>query len=170
MTRFIAFFILFLCLTNVSAQKTFDPDSIKIQTMSYPEFQERYFDVQEDSTIIINFWASWCQPCRLEMPYFEQLKAEFADKKVKILLVTIDRPEQVETKAKTFLILNEITVETVFVKDKVSPLKWIPLICPDWAGSIPLTLVMNKEDGTYFENSFESYDKLKAAVLPFMKK
>jgi thiol-disulfide isomerase/thioredoxin len=170
MTRFLAFSLFFLCLTNVSAQKVFNPDSIQIKTISYTEFQNRYFDIQDDSTTIINIWASWCQPCRLEMPYFEKLKEEFADKKVRFLTVTIDRPEQVDTKARAFLILNEITIETVYVKDKVSALKWIPLICPDWGGTIPVTIVMNKDDGTYFEASFESYEKLKAAVLPFVKK
>ena len=75
----------------------------------------------------------------------------------------------VKAKAKPFLILNEIAVESISVQDKVSALKWIPLICPDWAGSIPLTLVMNKEDGTYFETSFMDYEQLKKAVLPYIK-
>ena len=103
------------------------------------------------------------------MPYFEQLRQEFKGEKVKIILVTIDIPEHVEAKAKPFLILNEIAVETIAVQDKVSAMKWIPLICPDWAGTIPLTLVMNKDDGTYFETSFVNYEQLKKAVLPYLK-
>jgi thiol-disulfide isomerase/thioredoxin len=154
---------------NGFSQIAFNPDSVNIAVMTYPEFQAKYFDIQGDSTLIVNFWASWCKPCRLEMPYFEQLRQENVGKKVKILLVTIDKAEHVEAKAKPFLILNEISVESITVQDKVSPLKWIPLICPDWAGSIPLTLVMNKDDGTYFETSFVSFEQLKKAVLPYIK-
>jgi thiol-disulfide isomerase/thioredoxin len=163
----LVFFI--LSMKNGFSQSTFNPESVTIPVMTYPEFQARYFDVQGDSTLIVNFWASWCKPCRLEMPYFEQLRQAYMSEKVKILLVTIDAPAQVEAKAKPFLILNEIGVETISVQDKVSALKWIPLICPDWAGSIPLTLVMNKEDGTYFENSFRDYEQLKKAVSPYIK-
>ena len=77
--------------------------------------------------------------------------------------------EQIETKVKPYFILNHIENEVVLVQDKVLPLKWIPLICPDWGGTIPITVVMNKTDGTYFETSFVSYAKLKEAVLPFVK-
>ena len=77
--------------------------------------------------------------------------------------------EQIETKVKPYFILNHIENEVVLVQDKVLPLKWIPLICSDWGGTIPITVVMNKTDGTYFETSFVSYAKLKEAVLPFVK-
>jgi thiol-disulfide isomerase/thioredoxin len=167
--RLIALLFFVFHVKNGSAQTNFNPDSVKIAVMNYPEFQAKYFDIQGDSTLIVNFWASWCKPCRLEMPYFEQLRQENMGKKVKILLVTIDIPAHVEAKAKPFLILNEIAVESISIQDKVSALKWIPLICPDWAGSIPLTLVMNKDDGTYFETSFVSYEQLKKAVLPYIK-
>jgi thiol-disulfide isomerase/thioredoxin len=168
-SRIIILLFFIFSIKNGFSQTTFNPDSVNIAVMTYPEFQAKYFDIQGDSTLIVNFWASWCKPCRLEMPYFEQLRQENVGKKVKILLVTIDIPAHVEAKAKPFLILNEIAVESISIQDKVSALKWIPLICPDWAGSIPLTLVMNKEDGTYFETSFVSFEQLKKAVSPYIK-
>jgi thiol-disulfide isomerase/thioredoxin len=168
-SRLIVLLVFVFNVKNGSAQTSFNPDSVNIAVMTYPEFQAKYFDIQGDSTLIVNFWASWCKPCRLEMPYFEQLRQAYVGEKVKILLVTIDVAAHVEAKAKPFLILNEIAVESISVQDKVSPLKWIPLICPDWSGSIPLTLVMNKNDGTYFETSFVSYEQLKKAVSPYIK-
>lgn len=35
--------------------------------------------------VILNFWATWCFPCREEMPAFDQLSAAFADKNVVVL-------------------------------------------------------------------------------------
>jgi thiol-disulfide isomerase/thioredoxin len=168
-SRLIVLLFFIFSVKNGSAQTSFNPDSVTIAVMTYPEFQAKYFDIQGDSTLIVNFWASWCKPCRLEMPYFEQLRQAYVGEKVKIILVTIDVAAHVETKAKPFLILNEIAVESISVQDKISPLKWIPLICPDWSGSIPLTLVMNKNDGTYFETSFVNYEQLKKAVSPYIK-
>ena len=168
-TRFTLTFLFLINFKNLKAQNTLNPDSLKFSILTYPELQNQYFDIQSDTTLVVNFWASWCKPCKAEMPYFEQLREEFANKKVKILLVTIDVAEQIESRVKPYLLLNHIENEVVSVQDKVSPLKWIPLICPEWGGSIPITVVMNKTDGTYFETCFVSYEKLKEAVLPFVK-
>ena len=35
-----------------------------------------------DTLIVYNFWATWCRPCVAELPYFEKLNQEYAEKKV----------------------------------------------------------------------------------------
>lgn len=159
----------FLCLKGVVAQTALPAESLKIPIVNYGEMQAQYFDVQGDSTIILNFWASWCVPCRLEIPYFEQLQKEFLTKKVRIVLISIDNDEDIERKLKPYLRARPINLEVVLLQDKISPTQLIPLICPNWSGTIPLTVVMNQTDGSIFETSFVSYEQLKNAVLPFIK-
>ncbi len=165
-TRVFISAIFLSCLNRIQAQTT---DSLTIPVVNYAQLQERYFDIQSDSTIVINFWASWCMPCRAEMPYFEQLRKEFASKKLKIVLATIDVSHQIETKVKPFLIQSQIKSEVIAFQDKISPIQLLPLFCPNWSGSIPVTVVMNKTEGTYFETSFNSYEELKKAILPYIK-
>ena len=165
-TRVLKSIFFCVCLNPLLAQTT---DSLIIPVVNYAQLQEQYFNIQSDSTIVLNFWASWCMPCRLEMPYFEQLRKEFASKKVKVVLVTIDLSRHIETKVKPFVILNQIQSEVVSFQDKISPIELLPLFCPNWSGSIPVTVVMNQTDGTYFETSFETYEALRKAVLPFIK-
>jgi len=41
--------------------------------------------------LLINVWATWCHPCRLEMPSMERLHRRFADTDFRVVAVSIDR-------------------------------------------------------------------------------
>ena len=59
--------------------------------VSYEKFDDiaPLFNKNNDTTYVINFWATWCKPCVEELPYFEDLYAAYSDKKVKIILDTV---------------------------------------------------------------------------------
>ena len=42
----------------------------------------------------LDFWASWCGPCRLSLPALNQLKDQFKDRPVQFLAVSIDVVEE----------------------------------------------------------------------------
>ncbi len=44
--------------------------------------------------LIIDFWATWCPPCRMEMPEFVELYRDYADKGVEIIGISIDQNPQ----------------------------------------------------------------------------
>lgn len=47
--------------------------------------------------IFLNFWATWCPPCRLEMPTMERLHEEFGDQGLVILAINYrERPEEIK--------------------------------------------------------------------------
>lgn len=43
-----------------------------------------------DDLLILHFWATWCKPCRTEMPVLDQLVRQLSDQSVSILAVSID--------------------------------------------------------------------------------
>ncbi len=47
--------------------------------------------LKEKKLIVINFWATWCGPCRVEMPSFEKLYSEQKNNGFTILAITEDK-------------------------------------------------------------------------------
>lgn len=44
--------------------------------------------------VLLNFWATWCEPCRAEMPSMDQLRERYPDGSFVVLAVNVDEPEQ----------------------------------------------------------------------------
>ena len=44
--------------------------------------------------VLLNIWATWCGPCRAEMPSIESLHREFGPRGLKIVAVSVDEPGQ----------------------------------------------------------------------------
>jgi len=126
-----------------------------------------YFERQNDTTYVINFWATWCGPCVKELPYFEQLHNTYADKKVKLLLVSLDFPDQIEKKLIPFLKDKQLKSEVVALIDSDMN-SWIPKVSDEWSGAIPATVIYNKSKRAFYEQSFDSFDELNNILKPFL--
>lgn len=45
--------------------------------------------------VVLNFWATWCAPCREEMPVFVRMQREWANKNVQFVGISVDKAENV---------------------------------------------------------------------------
>lgn len=52
--------------------------------------------------LVVNFWATWCAPCREEIPLFVRLQREYAGKNVQFVGIAIDQTERVRNFAREF--------------------------------------------------------------------
>jgi peroxiredoxin len=48
-----------------------------------------------ESVMLLNFWATWCEPCRIEMPHLDRIQAAYRDRGLRILCIAMDGPESV---------------------------------------------------------------------------
>jgi len=61
--------------------------------------------------LVINLWATWCGPCRLEMPQLEALSAKFKDRGLTIVGLSVDdEPEEIRKVAEEFKITYPMLV------------------------------------------------------------
>ncbi|MBC7788983.1 MAG: TlpA family protein disulfide reductase [Anaerolineae bacterium] len=71
----------------------------------------RDIEYYKGSVVLLNIWATWCEPCRVEMPSIERLHSEFAGRGLKVVAVSIDQPgmeEQIRGFAREYGITFEI--------------------------------------------------------------
>jgi len=54
--------------------------------------RKRTLDDYRGNVVLINIWATWCAPCRVEMPSIEQLHRSYSGKGLRILAVSVDDP------------------------------------------------------------------------------
>ena len=52
--------------------------------------------------VLLNFWATWCQPCKIEMPWFAELQRQYASEGLQVVGIAMDdaSPENIEKFAK----------------------------------------------------------------------
>lgn len=69
--------------------------------------------------IFLNFWATWCTPCKKEFPYFNEAYESHKDSGVKIIGISIDRSEKIVKKflQKTELVFPIAMGERAFLSD-----------------------------------------------------
>lgn len=55
-----------------------------------------HIDEWDGQVILLNFWATWCAPCREEMPMLDELHDEYGERGFKVVGVALDTPGDVQ--------------------------------------------------------------------------
>lgn len=97
------------------------------------DFQSAILDRKGVS--LVDFWATWCGPCRMEMPVIEQIYKELAGEGLVVLAVNVaEEPDQV----RSFLDKNGYTFPVLLDTDGSVATQY-------GASGIPTSVVINRE-------------------------
>ena len=77
--------------------------------------------------VLVNFWATWCAPCREEMPSIQRLKETLAGKPFTVLAVNLDEPE---ARIRSFLSRMTLDFTILLDSDKQSARAWNARVLP----------------------------------------
>jgi thiol-disulfide isomerase/thioredoxin len=135
-----------------------------VPVLKVTDVQKRINNTNSDTTYIINFWATWCAPCVKELPDFDSINKVYAEKKVKVILVTMDFKEDLKSKVIPFLKEKNIRSE-VDLLDEINGNYFIPKISGNWSGALPATLIINNKTKTnlFFEKKV-NFEFLKTQI------
>lgn len=81
-------------------------------SFSLPDLEGRLQNLPKGEVVLLNFWATWCPPCRKEIPSMLKLHEKFAANGLKIVAVSVDKDRQrisnfVQEQRMPFMVLHD---------------------------------------------------------------
>lgn len=109
--------------------------------------------------LLINFWATWCDPCREEFPEFVKMNGDYKDK-LDIITISMDDLAEINRDVPKFLskVNAEMPAYLLKAKDDDAAMK---IIDTTWQGGLPYTMLINT-DGTIV---YKQQGKIKAETV-----
>ena len=97
MKKLLFFLILILISFSLSAQSI---NHLRLKTVDNKRFEIK--NHLNKGPVVIAFWATWCKPCRKELPAIKEVYEKYKDQGLTILAISIDSPRSL-SKVKTFV-------------------------------------------------------------------
>lgn len=105
---------------EVKTAPEFNLENLKGQMVSLSDY--------EGEVLFLNFWATWCPPCRNEIPGFIEMYEKYHSKGLEILGISLDKgnKNKVEKFVKSYEISYPVAMATRKVVEDYQPGRYIP--------------------------------------------
>jgi thiol-disulfide isomerase/thioredoxin len=92
--------------------------------------------------VLVDFWATWCKPCRAQTPQLAQLDLKLRARGFELVTISTDEPEQ---QAAALKVLSEDRVGgAVYIKKAADDDKFYDSIDAKWGGAVPAMFMYDR--------------------------
>jgi thiol-disulfide isomerase/thioredoxin len=106
------------------------------------QYRARVVAPKRGRVLLVNFWATWCDPCREELPALAAAAKNFPTGDVAVVLVSIDSLTKTPDVVK-FLAKEKVPFVCWQAKSR-DPQAFIDAVDKSWSGAVPYTLVYGR--------------------------
>jgi thiol-disulfide isomerase/thioredoxin len=125
----------------------------KVTQIGEPELQALLAaGASRQRPLLVNFWATWCAPCRDEFPDLVQIRAQYAAEKLDFVLVSLDDPSDIATAVPDFLAEARATAFPSYLLRAGDDNAAINLVDPGWSGELPATFLYDRSGALVFKH------------------
>jgi thiol-disulfide isomerase/thioredoxin len=123
---------------------------------------------QRGRVLLVNFWATWCEPCREEFPDLVRLYNTYRSQGLSVLAISMDEPESVSA-IEQFLKSQGASFGSYRQNFKDFEVL-VNSINPQWGGGIPATFLFDRE-GRLVDSwqGATTFDEFERAVKPLLR-
>ncbi len=114
-----------------------DPEIIDAQ--GYQKLLEQY----RGKPVIVNFWATWCEPCRNEYPMLNELAKQYAPQGLKVIGVSMDDDGDLILMRRFLARYHPVFPN--YRKKAGSEAAFREAVLPGWTGSLPVSIFYGKD-------------------------
>ena len=108
------------------------------------DYASRIVAGRKGRVLLVNFWATWCEPCREEMPSLVAAAKKFPSRDLAVVLVSLDSQKTGPAQVPKFLKSQKVPFVSWLAKTR-DPQDFIDTVDPTWDGSLPYTLVYGRD-------------------------
>jgi len=123
----------------VAAKAKPAPDPELVDAQGFLKVVEQY----KGKPLLVNFWATWCEPCRAEYPLLNELAKEYAPQGLKVVGVSLDQDGDLIL-MRRFLARYK-PVFPNYRKKEGAEAEFTQAVLPGWNGAIPASVFYAKD-------------------------
>jgi thiol-disulfide isomerase/thioredoxin len=115
---------------------------------------------KQTKPLLVNFWATWCDPCRDEFPDLVKVDQDYRSKGLDFIAISLDDTADLKTAVPEFLRQVKATMP-VYLLNVSDPEPVIVAIDKDWGGALPATFLYDAKGKVVFRH----YGRVKTPEL-----
>lgn len=106
---------------------------------------------QREGPLLVNFWATFCDPCREEFPDLVKIDKDYRRQSLEFVTVSLDDVTDIKTEVPKFLESMKATMPA-YLLDTSDPEPAIKLMDPRWSGALPATFLYNEKGEVVYKH------------------
>ena len=124
----------------------------------------------KDKPLLVNFWATWCDPCRDEFPELVKLDKDYRPQLLEFVTVSLDDITDINTTVPQFLATMKATMPS-YLLNVNDPEPAINAVDPRWQGDLPATFLYNTQGELIYKHFGRvNTSELREAIDKLVKK